>query len=134
MTVTLDRADTESYLRITAKGRIGSLEELSEYASRVISEATRYGKRCLLLDERGLRTDLELVDIIEFVEELSAQGIQSMRLRIAVLGSRTRRPDLSQDFEVFLQSKNFRYKIFETAEPALHWLGQPDCNLDGVPD
>ena len=134
MPVTQAITGTTPYLQIVVAGRIDTLDELSAYGDQVIANARRYGKRCILLDERKLRTDLDLVDIINFVEGLSTQEIQSLRLRVAVLGSKTRRKDLSQDFEVFLQSKHFRYRIFETAEDALPWLIQGDCNPGGGPD
>ncbi len=131
MSCRYDVDDRAEYLQIVPTGRICSLEELTEHANKIFTYAIQYDKRSILVDERNFVLGVSLVDIIDWIDSLTEKKIFYMQLQVAVLPNSLMPQTVYNDFEVFLQSRRYAYKVFNDISAALSWLKNPHTRVVG---
>ena len=109
------------HLLVTARGRVHNLREWVEYVSAIVREATRYGRECVLVDERELSLSLDVKDIFLFAEEKAVDMRFGLDNKFVSVCSKCNE-DTMDACELFLRNRNIDFKVFSNMEAARRWI------------
>ncbi|CCH48335.1 hypothetical protein [Pseudodesulfovibrio piezophilus] len=121
MGYTVEINQNDLWLTIVTRGGISGYDDFLEKAETIIDLVRDAGTRRILLDDRDVRIDLDVLDIIRVAERLDEADFPTLGLRIACLVG-------NQDHTVFrtvetiYSNRSINFRLFRCRESAIEWL------------
>lgn len=110
----------KGYLLCKTTGETSSVEDIFTYARAVTDAARKADCTYIFLDERGMTSTLDPLDIYMACEELACGGLLR-GFRFASLRT-TLNKKSAQNFETMFQNRSINYRFFIDYEEAEKWL------------
>lgn len=111
----------DGFIRVIAAGTMIGLNEAQEYGDRMYAAANKHGVTRILLDERHMVDQEDVMDAYEVSESptLSRMGMEGFRLALVTCEDNL---EINRAWETILQNRAINLKVFTDALEAERWL------------
>lgn len=113
--------EKDDFAIVTAKGEMGTLEQMLEYAAALTQDVIERGLRKVLVDNRNVNSlNLSFFDQYDFVTQAS-QTSEPRTIKWAVVVG-PERTQVLKDFETLVRNRGYTFLGFDSFSQAEEWL------------
>jgi|GEM_PF-3321729 len=113
----------KNILTIHVRGVLRSRKDLETYLTMTLQACDANLSRMLLLNEKNLDNQLNLLTNFEFADWLSESHLPEKFFKIAIV-SAPKDLDSNRDFANFLVNRGVKFKVFLEQSEAIVWLNK----------
>lgn len=111
----------DGFIRITSAGTMLDLGEAQEYGNRMYAAAIKYGVKRILLDERHMVDEEDVMDAYEVSESSTLTEMGMAGFRLALVSSQANL-EINKAWETILQNRAINLRVFHDVTEAERWL------------
>lgn len=122
MPYTFEFTNKGNYLLVTVSGEVNAYDDVLAYIDALVAQLRRTNITRLLLDEREVSFNIDVLDIVLVTDQFMAvPGITTRGYRVACVCSHDN-VEVIRAFETSFQNRSLNYRMFSQIHAAEKWL------------